>query len=71
MRFKTSDLDTKIKEIVVPNVVGHDRTLREQIEHDEKLFGLEHSELDIFDDDELNMHIDFLEYRHGMGEEAE
>jgi hypothetical protein len=65
MKFKVSELDDKIKELIGPDhVVGHDRTLREQIIHDEELFGIEHGDLDMLTDDELNIHVDYLEYLH-------
>lgn len=64
MEFKTTDLDTKIKEITGVGVVGHDRTLREQIVMDEEKFGIEPIDLDLIEDDELNIHVNYLEYLH-------
>ena len=61
MNFKTTDLDTKIKEIA-GCIVNHEKTLREQIVEDELRFKLKHANLDSFGEDELNIHIDYLEH---------
>lgn len=63
MPFRTSDLDTKIKD-VEGHVVFHDKTLREQITEDETKFGIDHVDLDILDEDELNIHVGYLEHLH-------
>lgn len=57
MKFKTSDLDKKLNEL---NKVNHERTLREQIYFDENDLDVEHCDVDLMDDFELNVHIDYL-----------
>lgn len=63
MKFSVDELDMKINDIHGTFAVDHDRTLREQIESDEKEFGVTLGELDQMDDEELNIHIDYLKYR--------
>lgn len=57
MKFKTSDLDIKLKEL---NKVKHERTLREQIYFDEQELDVDHCDVGSMDDFELNVHIDYL-----------
>lgn len=63
MPFRTTDLDTKIKDID-GRVVFHEKTLREQIIEDETKFDIDHVNLDILDEDELNIHVGYLEHLH-------
>lgn len=60
MKFNVDELDMKINDIYGISAVDHERTLREQIEADEKKFGVTPGELDQMDDVELNIHVDYL-----------
>lgn len=60
MKFSVDELDMKINDIDLTSAVDHDRSLREQIEADEKEFGVTPGELDQMDNVELNIHVDYL-----------
>lgn len=70
MKFSVDELDMKINDIYGTSAVDHDRTLREQIEADEKEFGVAPGELDQMDDVDLNIHVDYLIHRR-LEEDAE
>lgn len=66
-KFRVSDLDIKIKDIEGCELVGHEKTLREQIREDEERFEMNPMELNCISDNELNMHIDYLVHLDCMG----